>query len=98
MLIKPASSSSKAAGAYSKLKFPTICCSVVAISLWLYIRYAGEHHELSRWLELVADFIWENLMGQVYDSLVEKATHELSNKVMRDAGLGAGGGSKKKTS
>ena len=72
-------------------------CSVVAISLWLYIRYAGEHHELSRWLELVADFIWENLMGQVYDSLVEKATHELSNKVMRDA-TGLGPGSKKKTS
>ena len=67
----------------SSLCYILVLVSIVCIVIWSYIQYTGQYQEAGQSLELVADFLWEVLLKNIYQTLVEQGAKQLSQEAAR---------------
>ncbi|CAG5121976.1 unnamed protein product, partial [Candidula unifasciata] len=57
---------------------------LILLATWLYVRYTGEYRNVAISIDQFADFLWDNMLCQVYAKVAETGVRE----AMRQQGLG----------
>ncbi|XP_076818810.1 atlastin-2-like [Clavelina lepadiformis] len=68
--------------------FATICniflfITVVSILSWSYVQFTGNHQDIGKTLDVVADFLWENFLSNIYNSVIQQGAKQLTQETMR---------------
>nr|XP_002127593.1 atlastin-2 [Ciona intestinalis] len=64
--------------------FSLICMSMlVALVVWAYVRYTGDHIAIGQSLEVAADFIWDSFMEKLYETIVKPGTTHIRDEAIK---------------
>uniref|UniRef100_H2Y8W1 GB1/RHD3-type G domain-containing protein n=1 Tax=Ciona savignyi TaxID=51511 RepID=H2Y8W1_CIOSA len=64
--------------------FSLLCmATLVALVMWAYVRYTGEHQAIGQALEVTADFIWDTFMEKMYESIIKPGTNQLRDEAFK---------------
>ncbi|XP_025410301.1 atlastin [Sipha flava] len=59
--------------------------TLLILVLWAYIRYSGEHREISETIDEAANILWDNFMKPCYEIFLQKGIEQATNKAINMA-------------